>query len=149
MKYTKYTSFGGKWAQGSQITPGTKAYLTTEVQRVESQFKDARTGAPKMQDVAKIRFQGHPEDLNLSVNRASLNALVDAFGEDSKDWVKKPLIAEPEKTKVAGKSVFPIYLVPDGYERVDDDNGYTVIVKKGTSPATIPEDEVKAEDLPF
>ncbi|MDR3754851.1 MAG: hypothetical protein P4K93_15165 [Terracidiphilus sp.] len=25
-----------------------------------------------------------------------------------------------------------VYLVPEGYERVDDKNGYTVIVKKGT-----------------
>jgi len=33
---------------------------------------------------------------------------------------------------VSGKRVTAVYLVPEGYERVEDDNGYVVIVKKGT-----------------
>lgn len=35
-----------------------------------------------------------------------------------------------------------VYLVPEGYERVDDRNGYTVIVKKGTqvsAPEELPD----------
>jgi len=57
---------------------------------------------------------------------------VDAYGEDSADWVNHVPIAETEKVRVAGKAVTAVYLVPEGYERVDDENGYTVIVKKGT-----------------
>ena len=37
---------------------------------------------------------------------------------------------------VGGKRVTAVYLVPEGYERVDDKNGYTVIVKKGTQIGT-------------
>lgn len=33
---------------------------------------------------------------------------------------------------MSGKRVTAVYLVPEGYERVEDDNGYVVIVKKGT-----------------
>jgi hypothetical protein len=35
-----------------------------------------------------------------------------------------------------------VHLVPEGYERVDDQNGYTVIVKKGTqisAPEELPD----------
>ena len=39
---------------------------------------------------------------------------------------------ETQKVRVAGKAVTAVYLVPEGYERVDDENGSTVIVKKGT-----------------
>jgi hypothetical protein len=37
--------------------------------------------------------------------------------------------------RVGGRAVTAVYLVPEGYERVDDDNGYTVILKKGTQVA--------------
>jgi len=44
--------------------------------------------------------------------------------------------------KVGGKTVFALYLIPDGYEKVDDANGYTVIVKKGTAVDTDDEEEI-------
>jgi hypothetical protein len=34
--------------------------------------------------------------------------------------------------RVGGRAVTTVYLVPEGYERVDDQNDYTVILKKGT-----------------
>ena len=36
--------------------------------------------------------------------------------------------------KVAGKSVFALYLIPDGYKVMDDENGYTVVVPKDAKP---------------
>ena len=44
---------------------------------------------------------------------------------------------------VGGKTVFSLYLVPDGYEKLDDDNGYTVIAKEGTGAV-----DARDEDLP-
>jgi hypothetical protein len=53
---------------------------------------------------------------------------------------------------VAGKAVTAVYLLPEGYERVDDENGHTVIVKKGTKPGApedLPDIQVLAEQGAF
>lgn len=47
------------------------------------------------------------------------------------------LTCETEKVRVAGKAVTAVYLVPKAIERVDDENGYTVIVKKGRRSARL------------
>jgi hypothetical protein len=110
-------------------------------ERMPSQFKDEKTGETKFQDVAKVLFSGDTETKNISLNRATINGLVDAFGEDSVLWQDQVLTAETEKVRVAGRAVTAVYLLPEGYERVDDENGYTVIVKKGTqvgAPEEIP-----------
>lgn len=54
------------------------------------------------------------------------------------------LSCETEKMRVGGRVVTAVYLVPEGYERVDEENGYTVIVKNGTqagAPEEIPDIE--------
>jgi hypothetical protein len=57
---------------------------------------------------------------------------------------------ETEQVKVGGKTVFTLYLVPEGYEKVDDDNGYTVIAKVGTATpaADVEDEEHEDEELP-
>ena len=39
-----------------------------------------------MQDACKVQFDGYEEPLKVALNRATINALVDAFGRSSKDW---------------------------------------------------------------
>jgi len=73
----------------------------------------------------------------VNLNRATINGFVDAFGEKSADWINKVLTVETEKVKVGGKTVF---------EKQDDANDYTVIVKKGT---TVDAPDESVEDLPF
>jgi hypothetical protein len=135
MKYPKRESIGGVWVKGSEIESGSRCKLVSETAPITSQFLN-KDGSTKMQDVAKVLFSGEAEPKNISLNRATINGLVDAFGEDSADWMGPILIAETEKVRVAGKAVTAVYLVPEGYERVDDENGYTVIVKKGTKVGT-------------
>ncbi len=127
-KYQKQVSLGGTWLKAADIKNGTKAKLVSETTSQPSTFLD-KQGLPKTQDVAKIRVQGIQEAYNISINRATINALVDAFGEDSKGWMNKVLTIETEKVRVAGKSVTALYLLPDGYVKTDDDNGYAVITK--------------------
>ncbi len=74
--------------------------------------------------------------MNVSLNRATINAFVDAFGEDSADWQNHYLRVETEKMRVAGKSVTALYLIPEGYEKMDDENGYAIIVKEGTAASS-------------
>ena len=159
-KYQKNVSMGGAWAKGSEIQSGTKARIVSETNPMPSSFLN-KDGSAKTQDVCKVRFEGLPEALNVSLNRATINALVDAFGEDSIKWQNNVLIVETEKVRVAGKSVTALYLVPEGYEKTDDQNGYAVIAKKGKPLPTVQDDDIpvigesedeekiSASDLPF
>jgi hypothetical protein len=80
-----------------------------------------------LQDVCKVQFDGYDEPLKVSLNRATIYSLVDAFGRESKDWQGHPFTVEVDK--LPGKK-FPLYLIPAGYKRIEDENGYSVIVKK-------------------
>jgi hypothetical protein len=150
-KYTK--TIGGAWAKGSDIQNGTKAKLVSETTHSESQYKD-KSGNPKFQDVAKVRFQGKEEPLNVNLNRATLYGLIDAFGEESKDWIGQVLTVHTEKVVVGGKRVTALYLVPEGFDVREDANGYIEIVRKGDNRADIqvedaPKDDINLDDLPF
>jgi hypothetical protein len=147
MEYNKSLAVQGAWAKGSAVVSGTRAKLVTETKPIESQFKN-KDGTTKMQDVAKARFEGGVEDLNISLNRATIDGLIDAFGKDSKDWIGHPLTAITEKVVVGGKRVTAVYLVPDGFELKEDDGGYVQVVEKGGSVNVEP-DEVSPDSIPF
>src|SRR5450432_1546376 len=102
--YKKQTFVGGKWVKAAEIKPGTKAKIVSETAPQSSTFLD-KNGMPKTQDVCKVQFQGQTEALNVNLNRPTLNALVDAFGEDSAAWMNKVLTTDTEKVKVGGKTV--------------------------------------------
>ena len=154
MKYTKNVGMSGAWLKASEVENGTKAKLVSETVRSESQFKD-KEGNAKTQDVAKIRVQNHPEPYNVSINRASLNGLIEAFGEESKDWCSQTLTIQTEKVVVAGKRVTVLYLVPEGFVLKENEEGYVNIVRANESaPATVPSvdldnDESSPNEIPF
>lgn len=132
----------GAWAKGSELGNIKRAKIVSEASKQPSQFFN-KDNSVKMQDVAKVRFEGLPDALNVSLNRATINGLIDAFGDDSVNWQNNYLTVETEKVRVAGKAVVALYLIPEGYKRVDDENGFAVIVKEGTKVGTI-----KDEDIP-
>lgn len=130
MKYQKQSSVFGSWVKREDLKSGTACKIVSETVPQASNFKN-KDGSPQTQDVCKVRFDGQDESVNVSLNKPTISALVDAFGDESIEWQNKPLTVETEKMKVAGKSVIALYLIPQGYEKIDDDNGYTIIVKKG------------------
>ena len=148
--YKKSSGISGKWVKGSDIKSGSKCRLVSETSPQASQFFN-KDGTSKNQDVAKIQFQGAPEPLNISINRASINGLVDAFGEDSRLWMNKTLTALTEKVLVGGKRQTALYLVPDGYELKEDANGYMIVVKEGEGFAEGSEfaEEPNPSDIPW
>lgn len=151
MKYQKSISVSGGWAKASELETGTRAKIVSETTPTASQFEN-KDGSPKMQDVAKVRFEGKPEPLNVSLNRATVNALIDCYGDDSKDWINKYLTVHTEKMNVAGKRVVALYLIPEGYELKEDEGGYLVIVnssKQPTEPAEVLPEEDPLIDIPF
>lgn len=113
----------------------------SEVHPVPSQFKDQK-GNVKMQDVGKLMVQGWTEAKNISLNRTTINGLVDAYGTDSAGWVGKVVTVLTMKTLVSGQFKTVLYLLPEGYE-LGEDGGFPVIVKKGG------EAEVQVDDIPF
>lgn len=152
---------GGKWAKAAELAHVKRAKILSEVKPSPSSFLN-EDGTAKMQNVGKVQFEGVSEPLNVNFNKATLNGLVKAFGSKSTEWVGKTLSVETEKMRVAGKAVTALYLIPEGYERVDDSEGYAKIQKIGAdveqpAPAEdIPtiqqddeKDDVKIEDVPF
>lgn len=152
---------GGKWAKASELSNIKRAKITTEVKPSPSQFKD-KEGNIQMQDVGKVKFDGINEELNVRLNKATISGLVKAFGSKSTEWIGHVLRVETEKMRVAGKAVTALYLIPDGYERVDDKEGYAKIQKAGSETEQLPpeedipvvqldeeNDEIKIEDVPF
>ena len=156
MKYIKQTGTTGSWIKGSDLEGIEKATILTETKPEPSRFKN-KDGSIKMQDVCKIKFDGKDEVFNISLNKATLNGLIDAFGEDSNEWVKKILAVETEKVRVGGVARTAIYLVPEGYEKVDNEEGFAEIIKIGgekniNQPDDIPvidEEEIDTKDIPF
>lgn len=150
MKYQAQSSLSGAWVDKSKLTNGQRAKIVSETKPIPSNFQDDK-GNVKNQDVCKVHFEGQPESVNVSLNRATINGLIDAFGDDSVNWQGHYLKTEVEKMRVAGRAVTALYLIPEGYEKVDDAEGYAVIQKIG-QPQVAPADDIpviEAEDLPF
>jgi hypothetical protein len=147
----------GKWADKKEILEkGVKrARILTETTPEPSRFKDD-DGNIQIQDVCKIKFEGLEDSYKFSLNKVVINALVEAFGEDSKEWVNKILSVEAEKTRIGGKAGVAVYLIPEGYKRIDDEEGYAKIIKDGPTKKAkvedipiIDENEIDVKDIPF
>lgn len=128
--YEKEEFIKGKWTNKKEIHEKQikDAKIVSETNPEPSQFTNDK-GEIQMQDVCKVLFAGINEPLKLSLNRPTINGLVDAFGNNSRDWTNKPLKVETEKIRAAGRAGIVLYLIPEGYEKIDDDEGYARIVK--------------------
>jgi hypothetical protein len=134
--YKKTETVGGAWVKAKDLVSGVKCKLVAETNPSESVWE----GKTIKNNASKIRFAGQEgEAMNVNVNKPSINALVDAFGEDSKLWIGKLLTAHTEKMLVGGKRVTALYLIPEGYEIAEDEGGYLVInsIAKIEPPANI------------
>lgn len=133
MDYQKKEFIGGKWADREELYEKkvSKAMIVSETNPEPSNYKD-KDGNPQMQDVCKCRFPkeyGYDEALKIALNGATINGLVDAFGPKSADWQGKVLRVEIDK--VPGKK-FYMFFIPEGYKRIEDEAGYSKVVKIGS-----------------
>ena len=133
MKYQQVTSLSGAWVDKTKITNGQKAKIVSETKPIPSSFQDEK-GQIKNQDVCRVYFEGEKESVNVALNRATITGLISAFGDDSVNWQRHYLKAEVEKMRIAGKAVTALYLIPEGYTKVDDEEGYATIIKSGDVP---------------
>jgi hypothetical protein len=141
------SSGGGAWLDKKELKGGEIAKLVSEAVEAEGQ------NGPQI--VAKIRIKGQEgEAKNVAINAPTKNALIDAFGKDSKNWTNQLLTVSIEKTLIAGKRGIALYLVPEGFEVTEDAGGYLVIARKGgAAPAApgieYPKDDINPDDIPF
>jgi hypothetical protein len=130
-KYQKSSELRGKnWIKARDLTTGMKAKLISEVKPLQSRFRD-QDGQLKVQNVGELFIDGLPtpeKPYTINLNATTLEGLIDAFGEDSKDWMKEVLTVQKEKTIIGGKRVEVIYLIPDGYQLHEDEEGYVHII---------------------
>lgn len=142
MKATKSSSVSGKWFDKKVLKTGDLAKLKSEATEEPSQMGGT-------QWVAKLAVKGHPEAANIAINKPSKNALIEAFGEETKDWIDKLLTVHVETAIVSGKRGVALYLVPEGFEVKEDSGGYLVVVRKGVEPVEYPTDDIDPDLVPF
>lgn len=142
----------GAWIDKKELKSGDLAKLKTEALWIE--------GTNGKQLVAKIRIKGQTEDKNVAINTPTRNGLIDAFGEDTLNWIDKLLTVQVESGIFAGKRGIMLNLVPEGYVVAEDAAGFLTIRQKVEPPKVVkttypegypsPEEEgISPEDLPF
>lgn len=130
---------GGSWLDKKELKTGDLAKLKTEATWVE--------GQNGKQLIAKIRVKGQTEDKNVAVNTPTRNALIDAFGTDTLNWVDKLLTIHVETGIFAGKRGVMLNLVPENFVMSEDDAGFIVIKKKEEVKPRVRSAEEIAEDI--
>lgn len=92
---------------------------------------------------------------NATFNQSSINALIDAYGDDSEEWVGKEVKVLTKKDVVANKKVIIAYLVPTNYilnewgELEKEESAPVTTNLDGSAKPEYPEEEITEEDIPF
>lgn len=137
--YTKKEFVGGDWLPKDELIKqapiATK--IVEEVRPIE--------GDNGQQDIGKVEVNG--DVYKVSFNRTSINALVEAYGTDSANWVNKPLTLHMERGIFGGKRGIALYAVPEGFELVEGTDGYLNIepqegVQTAPQPQQTPKDDI-------
>jgi hypothetical protein len=149
MDYNK--ARGGKWANTDDLKDGQKAKILDECTKQESQFKD-KDGNPKVENIAKVQFQGLTEPVNARLNWTTINGLIDAFGKESKEWIGKVLTVKLIDGLVGDTMRTILYLIPEGFELGKTADKKLVIRKIGDvapDESQYPANEISPDDIPF
>jgi hypothetical protein len=159
MEYNKSQS--GKWVNADEVVNGSKAKIITECVKQESKVKDPE-GNAKTENIAKVRFQGAAEAVNMRLNWTTIYGLIDAFGKDSKAWIGNVLTAITKEAMVGDTMRTIVYLVPEGFELVKNEEkklevrriGETKIerpsvIGKSEEEREYPSEDINPDDIPW
>ena len=133
MIYTKQET-SGEWLDKKTAQSGTIVKIVAETKAVDREFE----GKINKQNITKIEIGKDVK--NMSLNKPTINGLVSAFGNESKDWIGKEATLIIESSVIGGKRVKIAYLVPSGYQLTEDDNGYLIVSKVGGEEIPVIED---------
>lgn len=135
MKYQKKVSVGVFAKKGVDINDKDIITIANEGKKVEGQFGS--------QDVFFVKLK-NGEEKNINVNQTSLNGLIDAFGEDSMQWIGKQVKVWLITQNVAGKFVKVLYISHPNAELTQD--GFVMPDKASSMEVNTEED---TEEIPL
>lgn len=136
MKYTKKESLGQWLKKGEDFKDSDMVTIANEGKQTEGQFGT--------QDVFLIKLRNGTEG-NTNFNQTTINNLIDAFGEDSINWIGKKVKVMMIKQNVQGKIVSVYYFLhPDTI--LDDESGQFIIPGKKNKEDNIPVIETEEAD---
>lgn len=104
MRYTKKVSVGAFAKKGVDINNGDMITIANEGKQIPSAFDPEKT-----QDVFLVKLKTG-EEKNINVNQTSMNGLIDAFGDDSLNWIGKEVKCHLITQNVSGKFVKVLYI---------------------------------------
>ena len=157
MKVSKKVSIQGQFARVI-LTPKDRAEGLTEkdLDIVDGNEITILTGGEptvgKYGEQIVYKVNTRNGERNLSINQTSVNALIDAFGDETEGWVGKRVTANLIKALVSGTMRNVVYLVPTGWilndqGKVVKDTGDSSSEKEGV--VQLDEQEVDPKDIPF
>lgn len=143
MKYTKRISMGAFLKKGQDFKDGDILEIASEGRQVEGQFG--------MQDIFLVK--GKNIEGNVSFNTTTINNLVDAYGEESINWIGKKIKVHAILSNVQGKMIKVYYFLHPETE-LDESTGQ-FILKQPTNPGPPApvngqaQEEVDIDGIPF
>lgn len=142
MLYKKRVNIGSFLKKGEDIRDRDVVEITSEGQPIEGKFGT--------QDVFTVKLENGKEG-NVSFNSTSINNMIDAFGEDSKNWIEKKVKIWLIRQNVQGKLIPVLYVSHPDAEITD--KGVFVLPGKDVKTDDIPvineEEDINPEDIPF
>ena len=111
-KYAK--TIRGNFIKARNVKSGTRFVFLDEVKPIAGKYRD-EVGQLKSQNIATIRLEDGTEGL-FRVNLQSIEGLLDAYGDDSLEWVGKSLTLHVEKAMIGNKRFSVGYVIPEGYQ---------------------------------
>lgn len=138
--YTKQVSVGSFLEKGNDIKDGDIVEIASEGKAVEGKFG--------MQNLFLVKTSVGKEG-NVAFNQTTINACIDAFGADSKNWIGKSVKTWAILSNVQGKMIKVYYFTHPG-AILDEEGGFTLPQGQSYSqPMSATNDEIKTEDIPF
>lgn len=137
MKVQKKTSVAGEWAKkGEDIKDGDSVVVNNSGEIVTGDYGDRHVFRVKTRSGEKL----------LAFNQKSLNNLIDAFGDDTDNWVGKSVKVFIVRAMVAGKLQNIVYLAAEGWDMLDD--GSFVGPRSNMGDNQTPTPSVQSDDIP-
>jgi len=133
MKVQKVIRAQGEYAKiGEDIKDGDQIIIRDSGQIVSGDYGDRH--------VFKVLVKNG--DKNLTLNQTSMNNMIDAYGENTEDWIDKTATAHVVKQMVANELKNICYLTGEGWVMTNDG-------KFVPARAAAGKDEIDPKDIPF
>jgi hypothetical protein len=145
--YKKRAKLGNFLKKGEDFKDGDLLEIASEGNTIEGKFGS--------QDVFLMKTKDGKEG-NVSFNGTSTNNMIDAFGEESKNWIGKKVKVWAIRSNVQGKMVNVYYyshpdavLNDEGVFELEGSNSDVKNPKKKDIPVIEDDEEVDPADIPF